>query len=197
MLRQKRRSRGENSIFWDRHQEAGTWRGGGRRLPIGRARCQSCALLQTDRPLDEYGWEQWKGWCGREDPPLQTDAGLNNACRLSLKTLRACISIFSDNWGSGQLQAWLRCCGEISFSAPTDELDLGEKGRLAAFLNTTIAPMPRLMLRYPLEIVPRHWWRSDRGLENQQISEWVSLKTLYVWLVEFICHARRHVISHI
>lgn len=109
-------------------------------------------------------------------PPLQTDAGLNNACRLSLKTLRACISIFSDNWGSGQLQAWLGCCGEISFSAPTDELDLGGKSRLAAFLNTTIAPMPRLTFRSPLEIVPRHWWRSDRGLEKQQISEWVSLK---------------------
>lgn len=48
--------------------------------------------------------------------------------------------------------------------------------RLAAFLNTTVAPMPRLMLRSPLEIVPRHWWRSDRGLVQQQISEWVSLK---------------------
>lgn len=48
--------------------------------------------------------------------------------------------------------------------------------RLAAFLNITIAPMPRLMLRSPLEIVPRHWWRSDRGLVQQQISEWVSLK---------------------
>lgn len=176
MLRQKRRSRGENSIFWDRHQGVGIWRAGGSGLPIGRARRQSCVLLQTDRPLDEYGWEQWKGWCGREDPPLQTDAGLNNACRLSLKTPRACISIFLDNWGSGQLQAWLGCCGEISFSAPTDELDLGEKGRLAAFLNTTIAPMPRLMLRSHLEIVSRHWWRSDRGLEKQQISEWVSLK---------------------
>ena len=174
----------------------GTWRAGGRRPPIGRARCQSCVLLQTDRPLDEYGWEQWKGWCGREDPPLQTDAGLNNACRLSLKTLRACISIFSDNWGSGQLQAWLGCCGEISFSAPTDELNLGEKGRPAAFLNTTIAPMPRLMLRSPLEIVSRHWWRSDRGLEKQQISEWVSLELSFVWLVEFIHHARLHAVSY-
>lgn len=176
VLRQKRRGREENSIFWDQYRWVGTWRPVEGRLAIGRARCQFYVLLQTDRPLDEYGWEQWKGWCGREDPPLQTDAGLNNACRLSLKTLRACISIFSDNWGSGQLQTWLGCCGEISFAALTDELDLGEKGRLAAFLSTTVAPMPRLMFRYPLKIVPRHWWRSDRGLAKQQISEWVSDK---------------------
>lgn len=48
--------------------------------------------------------------------------------------------------------------------------------RLAAFLNTTVAPMPTLTFRSPLEIVPRHWWRSDRGLVQQQISEWVSRK---------------------
>lgn len=112
-------------------------------------------------------------------PPLQTNAGLNNACRLSLKTLTACISIFSDNCGSGQLQAWLGCCSEI-------------RGRprewLAAFLNTTVAPMPKLMVSSPLEIVLQHWWRSDRGPVQQQISEWVSCKLFFffVWLVEFV-----------
>lgn len=82
-----------------------------------------------------------KGDAAGKTPPLQTDAGLNNACRLSLKTLRACISIFSDNWGSGQLQAWLGCCGEISFSAPTDELDLVKKstGRIPQHYHCTYA----------------------------------------------------------
>lgn len=38
-----------------------------------------------------------KGDAAGKTPPLQTDAGSNNACRLPLKTLRACISIFPDN----------------------------------------------------------------------------------------------------
>lgn len=115
VLRQKRRTGGENLIFLGQALGGGGMTCWGRRLPIGQTSCQSSTLLQTDGPLDEYGWEQWKGWCGREDPPLQTGAGLNNAWRLSLKTLRACISILSDSWGSGQLQAWLGCCGEIFF----------------------------------------------------------------------------------
>lgn len=167
-----------------------------------------------DRPLDEYGWEQWKGWCGREDPPhhpfppppppFKPMQGSNNACRLSLKTLRARISIFSDNWGSDQLQPWLRCCyccgGEIlfvlvffsyfslSFSLPLPPSlffsphPLVNKtlstGWLAAFLNTAVAPMPRLMFRSCLEISLRHWWRFDGGLVQPQISEWVSSSTL-------------------
>lgn len=59
---------------------------------VSPARC--CRRTGHSMNMDE---SSEKGDAAGKTPPLQTDAGLNNACRLSLKTLRACISIFSDN----------------------------------------------------------------------------------------------------
>lgn len=149
-------------------------------------------------------------------PPFKPMQGSNNACRLSLKTLRDRISIFSDNWGSGQLQPWLKCCccccGEILFffflflslffylscslslffSLHPLVNKTSSMRWLAAFLNTAVAPMPRLMSRSCLEIVLRHWWRFDGGLVQPQISEWVSSSTLsFLRVTCWICRLCR------
>lgn len=177
MLRQKRRSRGENSIFFG--TGIGGWGhdvldGGG--YPLAeRGVSPACCCRRTGHSMNMDESSEKGDAAGKTPPPFKPMQAWTMRAVFHWKHWEPALAF------SQTIEALASC--RHGSDAAVKSLFLHPlmnktswTSRLAAFLNTTVAPMPRLMLRSPLEIVPRHWWRSDRGLVQQQISEWVSLK---------------------